>query len=175
MLETTQRQFSSFQLAVDPSGQLIDPVTNLPVDITDTDPGFGLRTEAFIASRFQTSLVGNYDRNTVTLAGTAEEREYDIRPDERYLSARLGWTRRLSPETNLFTGVGWRRTENDDTASGAATPAAGVLGPAAPESDTFSARIALTHSSPKDVLGSVALGRTQRVADDEADEYTENS
>ncbi|MCP5955634.1 hypothetical protein NL304_25855, partial [Klebsiella pneumoniae] len=79
-------------------------------------------TEAFIASRFQTSLVGNYDRNTVTLAGTAEEREYDIRPDERYLSARLGWTRRLSPGTNLFTGVGWRRTENDGDA--AATPGA---------------------------------------------------
>ncbi|UEM02735.1 TIGR03016 family PEP-CTERM system-associated outer membrane protein [Skermanella rosea] len=177
VLETTQRQFSSFQLAVDPSGQLIDPVTNLPVDITDTDPGFGLRTEAFIASRFQTSLVGNYDRNTVTLAGTAEEREYDIRPDERYLSARLGWTRRLSPRTNLFTGVGWRRTENDGdaAATAGAAPVAGILGPTAPETDTFSARIALTHSLAKDVFGSVALGRTQRVADDEADEYTENS
>ncbi|EWY41479.1 hypothetical protein N825_27295 [Skermanella stibiiresistens SB22] len=176
ILETTQRQFSNFQLAVDDSGQLIDPITNLPVDITD--PGFGLRTEAFIASRFQTSLVGNYDRNTLTLAGTSEKREYDIRPDESYLSARVGWTRRLSPQTSLFSGVGWRRTESDAATTATATTgtaSGGLLGGTAIDADTFSARLALTHTLAKDVYGSVSLGRTQRVADDEDDEYTENS
>ena len=41
VLETTQKQLSSLQLALDEQNQLVDPITNLPVDITD--PGSGLR------------------------------------------------------------------------------------------------------------------------------------
>jgi len=171
VLETTQQQLSNFQLIVDERGQLVDPITNLPVDITD--PGFGLRTEAFRANRFQSSLVGNYERNTVTLAGTHEEREYDIRPNERYISARLGWTRRLSPYTNLFAGVGWRRTEIDGDTTTAATGT--LFGTTAPESDTYSGRVALTHTLAKDVFGNVSFGHTTRVAERASDEYTENS
>ena len=171
VLETTQRQLSSFQLALDEQNQLVDPITNLPVDITE--PGFGLATEAYTANRFQSSLVGNYERNTVTLAGSHEEREYDIRPNERYISARLGWTRRLSPYTNLFAGVGWRRTEIDGDTT---TPSTGTLfGTTAPESDTYSGRIALMQTLAKDVFGNVSFGHTTRVADRTSDEYTENS
>jgi uncharacterized protein (PEP-CTERM system associated) len=171
VLETTQQQLSSFQLALDEQNQLVDPITNLPVDITD--PGFGLRTEAYTANRFQSSLVGNYERNTITLAGSHEEREYDIRPNERYISARLGWTRRLSPYTNLFAGVGWRRTEIDGDTT---TPSTGtVFGTTAPESDTYSGRIALMQTLAKDVFGNVSFGHTTRVADQESDEYSENS
>ena len=37
VLETTQRQFSSFQLAAERApNQLVDPITNLPVDITES-------------------------------------------------------------------------------------------------------------------------------------------
>jgi uncharacterized protein (PEP-CTERM system associated) len=171
VLETTQRQFSNFQLIVDETGQLVDPITNLPVDITE--PGSGLRTEAFRANRFQSSLVGNFDLNTVTLGATHEDREYDIRPDETYISARLGWTRRLSPYTNLFAGIGWRRTEIDGSTS---TPSTGTLfGATVPESDTYSGRVALTHSLAKDVFGNVSFGHTTRVADQKSDEYSENS
>ena len=172
VLETTQRQFSGFQLTVDETGQLVDPITGLPVDITD--PGFGLRTEAYTANRFQASIVGNYERNTVTLAGSHEEREYDIRPSERYISARVGWTRQLSPYTNLFAGVGWRRTDIGGDAT--AIPATGTLfGTTAPESDTYSGRVALTQTLAKDVFGNISFGHTTRVADQASDEYTENS
>jgi uncharacterized protein (PEP-CTERM system associated) len=171
VLETTQRQLSNFQLALNERNELVDPITNLPVDITD--PGFGLRTEAYTANRFQSSLVGNYERNTVSLVGSHEEREYDIRPNERYISARLGWTRRLSPYTNLFAGVGWRRTEIDGDTT---TPSTGTLfGTTAPESDTYSGRIALLQTLAKDVFGNVSFGHTTRVADRASDEYTENS
>ena len=99
----------------------------------------------------------------MTLAGSHEEREYDIRPNERYISARLGWTRRLSPYTNLFAGVGWRRTEIDGDTT---TPSTGTLfGTTAPESDTYSGRIALMQTLAKDVFGNVSFGHTTRVAD----------
>ena len=71
MLETTQQQFSSLRLALDPQNQIIDPITNLPVDITE--PGSGRRRKPTGPTGFQASLVGNYERNTVTLAGTHEE------------------------------------------------------------------------------------------------------
>jgi uncharacterized protein (PEP-CTERM system associated) len=171
VLETTQQQLSNLQVALDAQKQFVDPVTNLPIDITE--PGFGLATEAYRANRFQASLVGNYERNTITLAGSHEEREYDIRPDESYVSARLSWTRQLSPYTDLFAGVGWRRT---DIAGDTTTASTGTLvGTSAPESDTYSGRIALMQTLAKDVFGNVSFGHTTRVADQESDEYTENS
>jgi uncharacterized protein (PEP-CTERM system associated) len=171
VLETTQQQFSNFQFGVNDQNQFVNPITNLPIDITE--PGFGLRNEVFRANRFQSSLVGNYDLNTVTLAGFHEQREYDIRPNERYISTQVSWTRRLSPYTNLFAGVGWRRTDIDGDAT---TPSTGTLfGTTAPASDTYSGRVALTHSLAKDVFGNVSFGHTTRVAERKSDEYTENS
>jgi uncharacterized protein (PEP-CTERM system associated) len=170
VLETTQQQFSIFQLQQNEFGELVDPITNLPVDITD--PRFGLRTEPYRANRFRASLTGNYERNTVTLAGSTEEREYDVRDNERYVSAQLGWTRQLAPETDLFAGVGWRRVDSGNTPS---SVLAGLSEPIEGDTDTITARIALTHAISKDVYGSVSLGRAQRYADDPSDEYTENS
>jgi uncharacterized protein (PEP-CTERM system associated) len=178
VLETTQRQLSGFLPDLnerDGQVELVDPVTGVLIDITEPVVGLdsGLATEAYTANRFQSSLVGNYERNTVSLVGSHEEREYDIRPNERYISARLGWTRRLSPYTNLFAGVGWRRTEIDGDTT---TPSTGTLfGTTAPESDTYSGRIALLQTLAKDVFGNVSFGHTTRVADRTSDEYTENS
>ena len=149
VLETTQRQFSRFRLALNDRNPLVDPITNLPVDVTE--PGFGFTTEAYTSNRFQSSLVGNYERNTVTLAGIHEDREYDIRPDETYISTQLGWTRRLSPYTNLFAGVGWRRTNIDGDGRGDGTSTDTLFGTTAPESDTYSGRVALMHRWRKTV------------------------
>ena len=140
---------ADFNLALDEQNQLVDPITNLPVDITD--PGFGLRDGSLYGQPVSVVAGRQLRAKNRDAGGFPRGARIRIRPNERYISARLGWTRRLSPYTNLFAGVGWRRTDIDGDAT--TTVHRHAVRHHRTQSDTYSGRVALTKTLAKDVFG----------------------
>lgn len=145
--------------ASDPlTGQIIDPRTDLPIDLED--PGLGLRGEVARVRRVEMRLTGQYPRDTVNLRVNREWRDFDVRSDEDFLLLRLDWDHRLTRIADLMGAVSYRIADQG-----------GSLGRA----DTLLARLEYAQYLTRSAVASLAYARSQRFADLGFREYSENA
>ncbi|WP_162913066.1 TIGR03016 family PEP-CTERM system-associated outer membrane protein [Rhodospirillaceae bacterium SYSU D60014] len=147
-----------FGFIVDENGVIIDPRTGLPANLSED---LGLEDDTYLAERLQASLAGVYGRSDWVLLATHESRKFDFQSDETLITTSAQWNYALTESTRVGTYLAYRLAEVDS--------------PASNDTDTALARIQLSHDLADNIATFAAYSRSQRWADNESSEYTENA
>ena len=149
---------SDFGFIVDENGVLIDPRTGLPANLSED---LGISDDTYLAERVQASLSGVYGRSDWVLLATHENRNFDFQADETLVTTSAQWNYALTQDTRFGTYLAYRFAEFD--------------APGSNDTDTVLARIQLSHDLADNIATYAAYSRSERWADNDSSEYTENA
>ncbi len=158
-IENEQQTLATDQINVilGPTGEFVDSFTGLPLDLDD--PGLGVRNAVVRVRTYQASLVGIRGRNTVTIGLAYDQRSGNFAANQSVVDTFGSWQRQLSPRLSALGRVSYRSISEDE-----GSDIATVIG-----------QLSLKYSLFENVDLAISYTRTQRFADEPADEYTENA
>jgi uncharacterized protein (PEP-CTERM system associated) len=159
-----QRLYAGFDALAGESLSL-DPNTggflSRTLDRLNPSLGFGIQEDAYHAKQADLSLSHVFGRNTVRLSLGREQRDYDVRPDERLLYATADWTRDINRRLQGRLVFTFRHDNGGRD----------LRGP----SDTVGGRIEAKYLITADLDARVGFSHSRRMADLSGDRYRENA